>query len=208
MGKVISYFARNVIARGLSCPSFPDENKIRSYFFDDDYTRLRSLQHLSRLSICSRPLLFYPGCGVDLFTPLLYLEFLFPEVKEVSFRFVDTEPVFDILLTILDDVGIPFARLPNSYIDFYWKTTLVHLQFEQTNVFIRISTMEKFDIYFEKAFRIMKEQESSFEMMVFKKLNQNGVIISDNGFRQFPLCFLDVPSDLSAYGEMVVGIKN
>lgn len=65
----------------------------------------------------------------------------------------------------------------------------------------------EFDIYFERAFRIMKDQMEGYESQVFEKLSSGGVVISDSGFKEVGLEKIDLPISLSAYQEMMAGLK-
>ena len=96
---------------------------------------------------------------------------------------------------------------------------LVELEFRQGNVFSSLLEISKFDIipqfdiYFERAFRIFKDNVPGYEQKIIGKLSSGGIIISDSGFEH--LCFdslnclekLPIPEQLSAYGEMVLGRK-
>ena len=67
--------------------------------------------------------------------------------------------------------------------------------------------IELFDLYFERAFRIMKDDDPDFEQKVVTKLSSDGMIISDSGFQGLELNYLDASRELSSYNEMVIGVK-
>ena len=54
----------------------------------------------------------------------------------------------------------------------------------------------------------MKENSLYYEEKIFEKLNKNGLIISDSGFRHLPLNKLVAPQELSSYEEMIIALKN
>lgn len=206
MGKVILLIERAVKARGLNKNALPDESKVEENFFDDDFNNINSLQKLTatKLDLPEKPTLFYPGSGSDVLTPLLYVTKFFPGLREIKFIFNDTENYLGLIRTILDDVGVQFSEKKNQLL-FYWNGLLVQLLFLQKDVFsLRLPS---FDIYFERAFRIMKDKDPDFESRMFSKLKSGGILISDSGFRQFPLHRINVAQQLSSYGKMIVGIK-
>ncbi|MBI2666254.1 hypothetical protein HYX13_01445 [Candidatus Woesearchaeota archaeon] len=225
MGEVIVFQERKVTARGACKNSF-NENKLKEFIFAGDYEKLNNLDaHLKQkiTLFLENPTLFYPGCGADILSPLLYLERLFSPLQEVNFIFLDHDYSLGIIKTVLDDVGVSFAvmiKLPKDKymaqmkggIVFYWKEMLVKLYFHQGNVFTSLPQLPEYDIYFEKAFRIFKGEEPGqrYESIVFQKLKPQGVLISDSGFQWIPkkqLQKIPVPRDFSSYGEMIIGVK-
>ena len=77
----------------------------------------------------------------------------------------------------------------------------------QGNIFQIMPTIPAFDIYFERAFRIMKDGHEEYESKIYHQLKSNGIIISDSGFQQQPLEKIKVSPQLSSYQEMIIGIK-
>lgn len=210
MGELIIFEDRMVKARGLDKSQKPNENKVKSYFFCEDYDHLSKALSLSKVSVgrAANPaetlVLFYPGCGADILFPLKYVEKLFPNIIEINFIFNDLDDNLNLIKTVLDEVGISFSEEDNR-LNFYWNNILVHLEFQLGNIFE--IELPNFDIYFEKAFRIMKSYHPEYESKVFTKLNLGGMLISDSGFQEFPLQKLLVSPKLSAYGEMIIGVK-
>lgn len=200
---------REVKAKGLNPQNKVDEEKLKGYFFDEDYEKLKLLKEIPKLNLnFEHPTIFYPGCGADIFYPLHYLE-LFPKMREVSFLFVDENDSFGLIKTQLDDVGISFKGKKNK-IKFYWKDKLVNLEFIKDDVKKAFPKIPQYHIYFEKAFRIMREHIPYYEQGVFDKLADGGIIISDSGFEEIEAEKLEripVPLELSSYGEMMMGRK-
>lgn len=210
MGELIVYSGHKVVAKGLDFRAKPQLKKIKKYLFKDEYVNLRLLKKAaSTLNRTVRneakPLLLYPGCGTDIILPVLYLERLFPKMKEVDLLFVDVSNCFELIRGVLDDVGISFAESKENKITFYWNDLLINLEFKEGNIFQLLPNLPEFGIYFERAFRIMKD--SNYESLIFQKLKPEGVIISDSGFQHLPLRRLPVSPDLSAYKEMIIGVK-
>jgi len=199
MGNLISIMGRKIIAKGLNKNALPNREKVRELVFSD---YLPHLEKLPQLRLSSHPLLFYPGCGSDIILPLLYVEKMFFHIKEFSFLFIDINDLLQLIKTTLDEVGVSFSEDHNK-IDFYWEDQLIHLEFQQGDV----SKIElpKYDIYFEQFFRIMKPE--GFEEVAYERLKKNGILISDNGFQNFPLEKHPASPELSPYGEMIIGIK-
>ncbi|MFH1828283.1 MAG: hypothetical protein ABH824_03395 [Nanoarchaeota archaeon] len=218
MPNFISLIERKVNAKGLN-KSPPNEDKLREYFFDDDYQNLKFLKEIPKIKLTKKvPALFYPGCGADILFPLKYIEVIFPEIEEINFIFNDKENSLGLIKTILDDIGIGFSENDSNMdnvgnvnnvnnVSFYWKHLLVNLKFTTGNIFNLLSTLPAFDIYFERAFRIMKDDYPSYEQEVYNKLNTEGILISDSGFQEQKLKLIKVPKILSSYGEMIVGVK-
>ncbi len=178
-----------------------DEKALINQMFDDDFNKLSLLDDLQTFNISDKPTLFYPGSGCDIVFPCLYVEKLF-NVKEIDFIFMDVYDNLVSIRTVLDDLGISI----DSNNSFYWNGILIHLKFQVADVFV--SELPSFDIYFEKAFRIMKDPFPNYEEKIVEKLNPNGVLISDSGFKNVKLQKIDVSKELSSYKEMVVGKKN
>ena len=205
MGFLISYEERAVKAKGLNKLAKPDQEKIQQYLFPDEYQNLSLLLDFPKLEHPENPALFYPGCGADILMPLKYIEILFPRVRNITFLLNDIDNNFGLIKTILDEVGVSFLEQKHK-LQFYWNGILVDLQFLQGNVFA-LQDLPTFDIYFERAFRIMKDDYPSYENRIYQQLNPKGIIISDSGFQHLPLEKLPVSQELSAYKEMIVGIK-
>ena len=205
MGEVIFYEQRQVSPQGLRKGYRPSSEQICRYFFQEEYTRLFAFTP-STIPVPEPVILLYPGCGVDIITPLLYVEKLFPSVRTAFFMFNDKEYCLDLIKTILDDMGISFEEKKNA-LRFYWGETLVTLTFWQGDIFELLDTLPAFTVYFERAFRIMKDADLWYEQKIFKLLPAGGILISDSGFQHVTLEKLPIDQKLSAYGEMVVGIK-
>jgi hypothetical protein len=206
MVDVISLVERRVVTKGLDKEALPKEELIKNLFFEEDYKNLDLLENIEKINFYTkRPTLFYPGCGADILNPLIYLEKLFPEINGAEFVFVDVVSNLGLIKTILDEIGVSF-REEGETISFYWKNKLINLEFIEGNVFQL--ELPDFDIYFEKAFRIMKENSLYYEEKIFEKLSKNGLVISDSGFRHLRLNKLLVPQKLSSYEEMIIALKH
>jgi hypothetical protein len=206
MNEVIFYQGNRISPKGKNINNRIDQNKLKSYFFSKDYSKLSLLDNFPKLSLnTNTPTLIYPGCGVDIFSPLLYLDKLFTSINKINFVFIDNEDCMDIIKNLLDDVGITFSGRRKK-IKFYWNNTLITLKF-LNNYVQNIIHKYTYDIYFERAFRIMKDNLEGYETNVIKQLNPDGILISDSGFQAQNLQQIEVPKILSAYNEMIIGIK-
>lgn len=215
MGEVQIIQQRKVSARG-AFPTSPEMSRIRPFFFAEEWQLLQQLTISFPLSpffsvpipsvpIPPPPVLFYPGCGIDLFRPVLYLEKCFPQIKKAYFIFADIDPVIQLLKVVLDEGGISFAEKEETTLIFFWKQMEITMAVQQADVFTM--ALPEMDIYFERAFRIMKEEHPDFEKKVLEKVNHGGIILSDSGFQDAFLQRISLPPGLSSYGEMVVGRK-
>jgi len=207
MGECIQFEEREVKAKGLNKQALPNKEELKKYFFSEEWTNFNFLEQLPKQNIPEQALLFYPGAGADILSPLIYLQKFFHPVKEIDFLFVDINNDYGMIKTILDDVGISFTEKKNNILKFYWYGTLVNLAYLAVDVFSFVNKIDSINIYFERAFRIMREQDQKFEDKIFEKLKTGGVLISDSGFTKFPLKKIDIPLELSNYGEMIIGVK-
>ncbi len=212
MKMTAALFAREFNAKGHKPGSQPDLQIARSLIYEEEYAALESFQPSYSIPLSpAQPILFYPGSGCDILTPLFYIEKLFPTKPEFNFLFIDVEPFLPLIKTILDDVGIPFSNTSEGIV-FYWRNQKITLTFLHDDVFsfLTQTDLEPFDIYFEKAFRIIKEESMAieqYEHIVLQKLNSGGIIISDSGFKEQQLQYYKIPNELSSYSEMVLAQK-
>ncbi|MDP3698297.1 MAG: hypothetical protein Q8R47_01785 [Nanoarchaeota archaeon] len=207
MGFLISYEERKVKAKGLNKFAKPNPEKVQEYLFPDEYRNFSLLLDLPKLDYPKNPVLFYPGCGADILFPLKYIEILFPRLRNITFIFNDADHNFGLIKTILDEVGVSFKESKKNYLQFYWNGILINLKFIQGNIFQLLPKIPAFDIYFERAFRIMKDEHPQYEQQIYQKLKSKGILISDSGFQHLPLEKVDVSQELSAYREMIIGVK-
>lgn len=198
MCELIIFRARKVAVKGLDILALPDENKVKSYFFIEDYGNLLSLKKIRPCLQNKLPTLFYPACGADVLFPLKYVKSLFPVLKEINFLFNDIEDNLPMIKTVLDDIKISFSE-KNNEIKFYWHNLLVNLKFIIGNTLEILPELSTYDIYFEQSFRIMKSYYPEYENQAYQKLKPRGILISDSGFQQFPLNKLTIPLELSSY---------
>tara|TARA_Y100000310_G_C20594424_1_gene769747 strand:+ start:230 stop:853 length:624 start_codon:yes stop_codon:yes gene_type:complete len=206
MTNIITFFPQKIKARGLNKEDFPNEEKIKEHFFLDDYNKLNLLNNIKLNLTTITPRLLYPGCGCDILFPLIYLEKLFPKIKVANFIFVDSSNNLPNIKTILDSVGVGFSEDKNK-ISFYWKNIFVNLTFVNMRIEDIFQQIKPIDIYFERAFRIMRERIVGYEKVIVEKLNPSGILISDSGFTEQNLQFIEVLKKLSSYEEMVIGVK-
>ncbi len=207
MNNLIILQEKQVKAKGLNSNNKIDEDKLKSYIFKEDYENLSLLNNINIPLNQEEISLLYPGCGADIIFPLIYLEKLFPQIKTANLTFVDSENAFGMIKTILDNIGISFEEKENKYLEFYWKSKLICLNFILNKIELHIPKQQPVDIYFEKAFRIMRDNIPNYENNIFKIIKQNGILISDSGFQQQNLKIIEVPKILSSYQEMIIGIK-
>ena len=205
MGELIAFSERMVKPKGAKKGSSASPEKLKEYFFTDEYNTLELLKKVPSFP-ASRLQVLYPGCGSDILTILLYLESIFPQAQEAHCLFIDVYDNLGLIKTILDEVGIPFSAHKNN-LQFYWGNLRVELEFKTGDIFKLLPSLDAVDVYFERAFRIMKDDHKEYEPTIMNKLKPGGVLISDSGFENVKLQKIDVPKELSTYGEMVIGTK-
>jgi len=207
MNQAIFYEERNVKAKGLNPNNKINEDKLKSYIFTEDYNNLKLLNDINVPFDKEEITLLYPGCGADVLFPLIYLEKLFPTIKTANLNLVDEEYNLGLIKTVLDEIGISFAEDNKNNLQFYWKNTLINLNFIKNKIELHLPNQEPIDIYFEKAFRIMRDNISNYENNILNIIKPNGILISDSGFQQQNLQLIEVPKILSSYREMIIGVK-
>lgn len=207
MANLLSLIPRMIKAKGAK-PSEVNLNALPQYLLDDELKLIPLLDDIPKLRPPSAmPTLLYPGCGADILFPLFYIEKMFPELQEIMFIFIDKDSYLSMIKTTLDDLNINFTEQKEE-IQFFWKRCFIKLKFLQNNIFTMVENLPVFNIYFERAFRIMRSNIDQYEEVIFSKLAEEGLIISDNGFAHFPLHRIPCPPRLSSYGGMVIGIKS
>lgn len=206
MPPLISLQEKPVSFQGLNPHSFPNQTKVKEFFFDEDFQNFKILKNLPppTTNFPEPPLLIYPGAGTDILSPLIYIQALFPQVKVINLLFVDTQDTLGIIKTILVECNISLKQNGNV-LSFYWNNLLVNLTFQTTDIFT--FSFLSFDIYFERLFRIYKEQHPSYEQTVLAHLKTGGFLISDSGFVSDQLESLNAPKNLSIYQEMIIAKK-
>lgn len=182
-----------------------DYAKLKQFVFDTDYDAIDLLKNISPITLeTEHPLLLYPGCGADIFYPLLYCDRLF-SIKACTFLFVDIQDNAKLIMAQLSDVGIGFY-IEQDTITFYWNKRLVKLRHIVSDINQCLESLE-YDIYFERAFRAMREGIPRYEERVLERLRPKGVLISDSGFSNVGLEQIKIPLELSSYHEMILGRK-
>ena len=131
---------------------------------------------------------------------------MFPKVKKANLTFVDYEDNLGLIKTVLDEIGISFKG-KRSKIKFYWNHQLIELKFISERIEDHLKKKKTFDIYFEKAFRLMRDNIHNYEDQIISLIRKGGVLISDTGFLNKELNYVEIPKHLSSYEEMVLGIK-
>lgn len=67
MGNLIILNEKPVIPKGLIQNNKISQNKLKKYFFPEDYANLKLLQNIQKLNFpIEKPTLIYPGCGADI----------------------------------------------------------------------------------------------------------------------------------------------
>ena len=166
--------------------------------YKEDVKAIKSLKfNISKEKIT----LFYPGSASDIATPLLYILTQF-KTKKATLIFVDVDHQILGLKNALKTLNVKFKQ-NNHVLKFNINKIPFTLKFYQYD--IHQVPLPKFNVYFEKAFRIMKTDQ--FEKRIYDKLEPNGILIADNGYKQFKLKKLKAPKKLSAYKDMIIAIK-
>ena len=216
---ILAIIEQKIIARGAH-PTEISSLHLKQHTLQGELDQLPILSTISIPINTNCPTLLYPGCGSDIIFPLMYVTTLWPNLKTIQCIFIDEYNMQGIIETTLHNLNISFAREKNILI-FYWNNILVRLRILVANVFHIMDKVPPIDIYFERAFRIMKSNYPNYESNIINHLTTNGIIISDSGFTQFTKHQIEEIElskftqnttcqfqSLSSYQEMIIAIKN
>jgi hypothetical protein len=199
---IINYPSKDVIYGEIEPNKRYNLKIFKNYLFDDEYHYFKEIKKTKNKINVQKPIFYYPGSGDDIITPLIIVDKLF-ENKNFKFIFQDKVDFFKNIKFTLNNLKIPFSKFKQG-IKFYYNQKEIELIFnvKDVNKFIE----PHYDIYYERRFRIMKEEVFNYEKTIYQNLNKQGIIISDSGFENLKQKKL-LDNKLSSYGKMVFVIK-
>jgi hypothetical protein len=172
----------------LDSPELKIEDKALADFLHPE--ELEAKEHIVEGLIDKEELtLFYPGCGVDIVQPLIYASKIVPSAKKLGFILADLNVSADDVISLMvqltgnrnyrkkmidKNTERVIFRFKDKKISFTCKTgdVLTDMPSEIVN---------GYDVYFERAFEICREDKPSFLKRAIHHLNQDGIIITDAG---------------------------
>ncbi|MFQ5474866.1 MAG: hypothetical protein ACE5DM_03445 [Candidatus Nanoarchaeia archaeon] len=152
--------------------------------------------------------IFYPGCGLDLAMPLLYMKKLGQDAKVINMILADKE----IFLEDFTAMMVAFTGNQNYSLDkrrgcvtFRFRDQYVRLICRSIDLMSGLPSelKEGYDVYLERAFEPFRRENRGFLARAFSTLNREGIVIIDagldkdlsRGFRR-----LDVSKKVDALG--------
>lgn len=177
----------------------------KDYLLKNQYEEVISAFHSLKISDIKlkkdKISFFYPGCGSDIFKPLLILdsiaEFTEADIFLVDF-FLSPESIKENIKYLTR-----IKKVKESYIDdrlcqqYKFKDKILNIFYLENDV-LKLEDFPVFDIYFERAFQLFRKDSPEFGKKVIANLNKDGLLISD--FIDFPetdLKKLVIPNNFS-----------
>ena len=166
--------------------------KLKDGSFKDEYeTYLKLKEEFKDKKLKKDKIVFFnPGAGGDIINPLLFIDALL-ECKELELIFMDPRFYYQFVLEELKEVIENFKysiKLDNNtaIIKFKLNSTKVNLIYSGKDAFEKIpdEIRNGFDVYYERAFDLFRDTENLYMSIVFEKMNQGGIAITDYGFNK------------------------
>jgi len=125
--------------------------------------------------------MFYPGSGIDLLFPILYLNKI-TDAKDITIIFADQNIESETIISLMMQLtGIHAYKKKQNKIIFKFKTKKITLIIQKENVFAKLpeEILEGYDFYFERAFDLFRSSAPDFIKKAIALLNENGFLITD-----------------------------
>ena len=131
---------------------------------------------------------FYPGCGLDVVQPLLYASKIC-SAEHIRFVFADkdisADEIASLMLQLTDNHNFRVKKIDKNteVAEFFFQDRDISFICKSGNVLTQIPKELKdgYDVYFERAFEIFREENQSFLPNILDHLNKDGIVISDAG---------------------------
>lgn len=169
-----------------------NHEKLRARSFKDEFNTYLKLKEIFKDQKLKkdRIVLFNPGAGGDVINPLLFVDAL-TECRQLDMFFVDDRFYYQFILQGLEEVIDDFkydisVSAGKAVIKFRLNKTKVNLVYLGEDVFKNLpkDIENGFDVYFERAFRLFREDQIRQMSYIFGRLRKGGFVISDWGFNK------------------------
>ena len=166
--------------------------RLKEGSFKDEYsTYLKLKEQFNGNKLKKDKVVFFnPGAGGDIINPILFIDALI-ECKELELIFFDPrfyyQFVIEGLKEIIDNFKYKIKLNENkAIINFKYNGTKVNMIYSGTDAFEKIPSEIKqgFDVYYERAFRLFRDDQNLYMALVFEKMNSKGLVITDWGFNK------------------------
>ena len=128
------------------------------------------------------------GAGGDIINPVLFADALI-EAKEIVFLFYDPRFYYQFIIGELEDIIDNFKyklklNKNTATIKFKLNNTKMSIVYSGRNAFDGMPPEIKqgFDVYYERAFRLFRDDQNTFMYLLFQRMNKNGLVVTDWGF--------------------------
>ena len=168
-------------------PVFGMKQEVLEEFMHAD--ELEASEHITEGILDKRQLtFFYPGCGLDVVQPLLYA-LKICSAERINFVFADKDLKADelasLMLQLTDNHNYTTKKVDRytEVAEFFFQDRYISFICKSGDVLTRIPKELKagYDVYFERAFEIFREENPSFLPDILDHLNKDGIVISDAG---------------------------
>ncbi|MFC1753523.1 hypothetical protein ACFL96_09060 [Thermoproteota archaeon] len=172
----------------LNKPSFELDKKILSEFLHPE--ELEAAEHLGDAEVSKKELtLFYPGCGLDIVQPLIYSSRIAGKADKITFILADRDmtanDVVSLMLQLTGNHNYSIKRNdPHTETAvFRFKDRTFSFVCKKGNVLESVPKEIKqgYDVYFERAFELFRENDDLFMPNMISLLNKDGLMITDAG---------------------------
>lgn len=195
-----------------------NHEKLKQGSFKDEfntYLRLKEIFKDKKLKK-DKIIFFNPGAGGDIINPLLFIDALI-ECKNLEMIFMDPRFYYSFVIEALKDVVENFKyKLKlngnTAQISFRLNRTKCSMVYVGKDAFERIPDEIKkgFDIYYERAFRLFRDDQNLYMSLIFEKMNKGGLVVTDWGFNK-PIIekgglkkIENIPKDFGIYKNLTI----
>lgn len=160
-------------------------------FKEEFYTYLKIKEFFNGNKIKKDKIIFFnPGAGGDIVNPMLFIDAV-TECKELEMIFFDPRFYYQFVIEGLKEIIDNFKYKMKvdgklAKITFKLNKTKVILNYIGKDAFERIPSEIKqgFDIYYERAFRLFRDDQNLYMALIFEKMYSGGLVITDWGFNK------------------------
>lgn len=166
--------------------------KLKSGSFKDEYDTYLKIKDFFKQNKLKKDKITFVnlGAGGDIINPLLFTDALI-KAKEITFLFYDPRFYYHFMIEALKDIVDNFKyKLKfdknTALIRFKLNNTKFNLIYSSQDAFAKMPSEFKkgFDVYYERAFRLFRDDQDLFMFLLFEKLNKGGIAITDWGFNK------------------------
>ena len=166
--------------------------KLKDNSFEDELSTCHKLKKIFKNKKLKKDkvVILNLGAGGDIINPMLFADALV-EAKEIVFLFYDPRFYYQFIIGELEDIIDNFKyKLKlngnTAIIKFKLNNTKMSIVYSGRNAFDGMPPEIKqgFDVYYERAFRLFRDDQNLYMAFVFEKMNKDGLVVTDWGFNK------------------------